>query len=310
MRKHSIATITTALLIMFPNIAGAQMSMSNSALDIQTISKAAGVQATADGDVVRIGWTRNDVAVTVDGMQFLPAAGLGSWAAFKPMGMGGDAMVMGDTVVFQDEVDAAMDAAFATGLSVTALHNHFFYDEPKVFYMHISGQGPAPKLASGVKAVWDAIKQVRASNPQPARQFPGAVPQQSGKIDNKDIESITGLKASINPGGVVKILTGRSGSMLGTEIGGSMGLTSWAAFSGSDDLAVMDGDFIMAADEVQQVLKTLRGNGVHIVALHNHMIGEKPAFFFTHFWGKGTAADLAMGFKAAHDVQKQVQEKK
>src|SRR5690348_11618867 len=124
-------------------------------LDAAAISKAAGVQAKAQNDgVVKINWSRTDVPVMVDGMKLPPAAGLGSWAAFARMG--NRAMVMGDTVVFQDEVDAAMDAAFAHGLSVTGLHNHFFFDQPKVFFMHIEGEGSPTELASDVKAVWDA----------------------------------------------------------------------------------------------------------------------------------------------------------
>jgi len=279
------------------------------ALDAQVIAKAAQTQATVFDDVVRIGWNRDDVVVKVDGMVFPPAAGLGSWAAFKPIGNGEQAIVMGDTVVFQDEVDAAMDAAFDHGLKVTALHNHFFYDEPKVCFMHISGHGPAAELATGMKTVWDAIKQVRAANAQPATHFAGAIPDTNGKIDTRRIESITGLNAVINPGGVVKISTARTASMHGTTIGGTMGLTSWAAFSGSDDLAVMDGDLIMVADEVQPVLKALRSSGLHIVALHNHMLSEQPACYFTHFWGKGSAVELAKGFKAVLDVQEHIHEK-
>ena len=303
MQRHTIAATFTALLAAL--FIAACSATSAADLDKQAIANAADTQATAEGDVVRIGWSRDDVPVTVDGRPFSPAAGLGSWAAFKSTGKGKDAMVMGDTVVFQDEVDAAMDAVFAKGLSVTALHNHFFYDEPKVYFMHIGGQGPAAKLANGVKAVWDAIKQVRAANARPVKQFAAATPEPNGKIDAKRIESITGLNAATHPSGVVKISTGRTASVHGIEIGGSMGLTSWAAFSGSDESAVMDGDFIMSADEVQPVLKALRSTGLHVVALHNHMIGEQPAFYFTHFWGKGLAADLAKGFKAALEAQTQ-----
>src|SRR5438105_2745318 len=145
-------------------------------LDAEKIGTAAGVRATAAPDgVVRIAWPRTDVAVTVDGMPLKPFAGLGSWAAFTPTPHG--AMVMGDTVVFQDEVDPAMDVAFAGGLEVTGLHNHFFYDEPKVYFMHIGGAGEPEKLAAAVKAVWDAIKKVRADNPKPATQFPGETPK-------------------------------------------------------------------------------------------------------------------------------------
>jgi hypothetical protein len=269
-------------------------------LNADKIASAAGAKTTTAPDgVVRIGWSRTDVAVTVDGMSFYPAAGLGSWAAFAPASHG--AMVMGDTVVFQDEVTPAMDAAFAGGLEVTGLHNHFFYDEPKVYFMHIGGQGEPEKLAAGVKSMWDAIKKVRSANAQPATRFAGKVPQK-GTIAAAPLDKIVGRKSE-SMGGIVKFTIGRDGAMHGVKVGGSMGLTTWAAFSGSDDLAAMDGDFIMTANEVQPVLKALRKANIHIVAMHNHMVGEQPAFYFTHFWGKGSAEELARGFQAALQAQ-------
>jgi hypothetical protein len=212
-------------------------------------------------------------------------------------------MVMGDTDVFQDEVTPAMDAAFAGGLEVTALHNHFFFDEPKVYFMHIGGTGEPEKLASAVKGVWDAIKKVRQERPEPTTNFAGGTPK-LGKIDAAAIETALGQKSETQ-GTVVKVTIGREGEMHGTKVGGSMGLTTWAAFSGSDELAAVDGDFIMTAGEVQPVLRALRTANINIVALHNHMIGEQPAFYFTHFWGKGSTRDLAKGVKAALDAQKQ-----
>jgi hypothetical protein len=232
-------------------------------------------------------------------MPLKPFAGLGSWAAFTAAPHG--AMVMGDTVVFQDEVTPAMDAAFEHGLEVTGLHNHFFHDEPKVFFMHIGGMGDPANLAAGVKAVWDAIKKVRAENPKPATRFVGDAPK-AGRIDAAAIEKALGQKSE-SQDGVVKVTIKREGTMHGVKVGGSMGLTTWAAFSGSDDFAAVDGDFIMTASEVQPVLRSLRKVGINVVALHNHMVGEQPAFYFTHFWGKGKASELADGLRMALDVQ-------
>ncbi len=271
------------------------------ALDADKIAAAAGTKATAAPDgAVRIAWARDDVPVKVDGMPLQPFAGLGSWAAFTPAPHG--AMVMGDTVVFQDEVTPAMDAAFDGGLEVTGLHNHFFYDEPKVYFMHIGGHGDPEKLAGAVKGVWDAIKKVRAGHVSPATRFAGDVPKE-GKIDAAAIEKVVGQKTQ-SQGGVVKVTVGREVKMHGVAVGGGMGVTTWAAFSGGDDLAAVDGDFAMTAEEVQPVLRALRKANIHIVALHNHMTGEQPALYFTHFWGKGPAAELARGFKSALDAQK------
>jgi hypothetical protein len=216
-------------------------------LDAAAIGKAAEATTTADG-VVRIGWGRTDVPVEIDGAPFPPAAGLGSWAAFAAVE--GGAMVMGDTVVFQDEITAAIDAAFAAGLQVTALHNHFVFDDPPVFFMHIGGKGDPVKLAGGVKSMWDAIKAVRSAAKTPARAFDDSkvVP---GKLDAKALGSVIGTGGSDKLGGVVKFVIERRATMHGLEFGGSMGLTTWAAFAGDDKLASIDGDFAMTAAEVQ-----------------------------------------------------------
>lgn len=273
-------------------------------LNAAAIGTAAGTKTTTTPDgVLRIAWPRGDVPVKVDGMPLKPFAGLGSWAAFHKEPHG--AMVMGDTVVFEDEVTPAIDAAFAAKLEVTGLHNHFFFDEPKVYFMHIGGRGQPEKLAAGVKSVWDAIKRVRGAQATPARRFVGQAPS-GGTVGKDAIEQIVGRKADALDG-VVKVTIGRDGMMHGVKVGGSMGLTTWAAFSGSDEHAAIDGDFIMTGREVQTVLRALRKSGLHIVALHNHMIGEEPAFYFTHFWGKGTAGELAHSFKFALDAQAKTQ---
>ena len=275
----------------------------DAALDADAIGKAADTKATTQSDgVVRIGWSRTDVAVQVDGMDFKPQAGLGSWAAFKESPKG--AMVMGDTVVFQDEVDAAMDAAFAGGIEVTALHNHFFFDNPKVYFMHIGGQGDPVKLAATVKNMWDAIKAIRSASPKPASRFPGRIPA-AGSIDSSVIDRILGGNSKVN-NGVVKASFPREGSMNGITVGGTMGLSSWAAFQGNNALAAMDGDFIMTGNEVQPVLKAMRKVGFHIVSLHNHMTGEEPSFYFTHYWATGPVEKLARDFKAVLGAQARV----
>lgn len=281
----------------------AVQGLDRAVLDAQAIGRTLGVEAqTTDDGVVRATWSRTEVPVTVDGMPFPAAAGLTSWVGFTSTE--GGAMLMGDTVVFQDEVSPAMDAAFANGLEITALHNHFFYDEPKVYFLHIGGHGDANALARGVDAVWDAIREVRRQRPEPASTFAGEAPSPGGTIDAAAIGRIVGVEPTVNEQ-VVKVTIGHEAAMHGTRVSGSMGLTSWAAFTGSDELAAIDGDFAMTASEVQPVLRALRSAGIHVVALHNHMIGEEPAYFFTHFWAKGPAAELARGFRAARDAQRE-----
>lgn len=274
------------------------------ALDAAAIGRAAGTEAktTADG-VVRIGWSRTDVAVTVDGVRLDSAAGLGAWAAFAPAP--GGAMVMGDTVVFEDEITPALDAALASGLEVSAIHNHFVFDRPPVFFMHVGGHGEANVLAAGVKSVWDAIRSVRAKQPQPGERFAGELPT-AGSLDAAALGAIVGHEAERQGNVVVKVTIPREGRAHGVAIAGSMGLTTWAAFSGSDARASVDGDFIMMGGEVQPVIRALRRAGIHVVALHNHMLDEEPRFFFLHYWGKAPAADLARGVRAALDAQDSV----
>lgn len=271
--------------------------------DIEAIEQAAGVPAAVKDDgVVRIGWTRDDVPVTVDGAAFPPAAGLGSWAAFKALPDGG-VMVMGDTVVFEDEITPAMDAAFSHGLKVTALHNHFTMDRPPVFFMHIGGRADtAAPLAEGVRAMWDAIRQVRKRNKSPRESFSGKPVDTEGDFDAAALEEILGVPAQ-NKGEVVKFVFPRQASVHGTTITNTMGVATWAAFVGNADYASVDGDFAMQADEVQAVMHALRDAGIHIVALHNHMIGDQPAYYFLHYWGKGDPEQLARGLRKALDRQ-------
>jgi hypothetical protein len=301
--RHHIARVIpgVAVGILLTFLVIPSPASSEEGLDAERIGAASGTKATTTPDgVVRIAWARKDVPVKVDGMPLKPFAGLGSWAAFTRAPHG--AMVMGDTVVFQDEVTPAMDAAFANGLEVSGLHNHFFYDEPKVYFMHIGGMGDPEKLAAGVKAVWDAIKKMRAAEPTPSVAFPEIGPE-ADEIEPKLVEDILGHKAQTQDG-VVKMTIGREGTMHEVKVGGSMGLTTWMAFSGGHAHAVVDGDFIMSAAEVQPVLRALRKADIHIVALHNHMVGEQPPFYFTHFWGKGPAKELAQGLRSALDAQK------
>jgi hypothetical protein len=270
-------------------------------LNADKIAAASGAKTiTTEDGVVRITWPRTDVPVKVDGVPLEPLTELGSWAGFAPTAHG--AMMMGDTVVFEDEVSPAMDAAFAHDLEVTALHNHFFFDQPKVYFMHVGGSGDAEKLAAGVKAVWDAVKEYRAKHPTPADHFPGDTPQ-GGKLDAGAIEKVLGHKVeTVNK--TVRLTIGREGgSMHGAPIGGSIGLSSWATWSGSDDLAAVAGDICTVAAEVQPVLRAMRKAGIHIVSLHNHMIGEEPKYYFIHFWGKASAQELARGVRAALDAQ-------
>lgn len=274
------------------------------ALDTAGIEAATGLKGTYDKkeNVFKVSKPRDDVKVTVDRLPMPPFMGLTSYAAFMPSGHG--VMMMGDTVLLEDEVNPAMSAALDAGLEVTALHNHFFFDSPKVFFMHIGGTGDARRLAAGVKSVYDRVAQVRAAQPTPPNAFAGEVPQ-PGSITAGPIEQILGGKADTKDG-MVKVTIGRTTHMHGTTVGNQMGVNTWAAFAGSDDNAVVDGDFAMSENQLQPVLKAMRGDGINIVAIHQHMTHEMPRVVFLHYWGKGKAIDLARGVRDALDAQRAV----
>jgi len=273
-------------------------------LDTAAIEAATGLKGSYNQaeNVFKVSKPRDDVKISVDRWTMPAFMGLTSWAAFTPMGQ--STMLMGDTVLFEDEVNPAMSAALDNGLEVTALHNHFFFDQPKVFFMHIGGMGDARKLAAGVKAVYGRIAQVRAAQSQPASAFAGDIASPS-HITATPIEQILGSKAQTKDG-MVKVTLGRTAKMHGTTVGNEMGVNTWAAFAGDDEHAVVDGDFAMRESELQPVLKAMRGAGVNIVAIHQHMTHEEPRYVFLHYWGKGKAVDLAKDVKAALDAQKAV----
>ena len=244
----------------------------------------------------KVTFPRNDVKVAVDGWTMPPFMGLGTWAAFTEAKDG--AMVMGDTVLFEDEVNAAMTAALDNGLNVTALHNHFFFDKPKVFFMHIEGEGSVEQLASATKKMYDAIKQVRAANSQPKAAFDGSRLPEKNSISPEPLNKIFGVSGDVN-NGMVKFAFGRPATMHGVKIDNTMGVNTWAAFAGNDGNALVDGDFAVTEDELQAVLKSLVKQKIYIVAIHQHMTHEQPRMMFFHYWGRGTATDLAEKIKSA-----------
>jgi uncharacterized protein DUF1259 len=195
-----------------------------------------------------------------------------------------------------------MSAAFDAGLGVTALHNHFFFDQPKVLFMHIGGEGDVEKLARGVRAVFDKVKEIRTKKPSPADRFNDQRWPDRSSISAAEIESILGKGESKD--GMFKVTIGRTLTMHGARAGKDMGVNAWAAFFGTDDDAGVDGDFAVTEDELQPVLKSLRSTNINIVAIHQHMTHEQPRMMFLHYWGRGKATALATAVKAALSLTK------
>jgi hypothetical protein len=289
-------TLSTLLAFLF-----AFQAAASAALDTAKIEELTGLKGKQTENVFKVSAPRDDVKVSVEAMPMAPFLGLTSWAAFTEMKPGA-AMVMGDIVLFQDEVNSAMSAAFAAGLEVTALHNHFFFDQPKVLFMHIGGNGDPEKLARGVRVLFDKIKEVRVKNPTPADTFGGARWPDRSSISPAQIEPLLGKGESKD--GMFKVTIGRTITMHGTQAGKDMGVNTWAAFFGTDDDAGVDGDFAVTEDELQPVLKSLRAASINIVAIHQHMTHEQPRMMFLHYWGRGKAADLASAIKSALSLTK------
>ena len=241
--------------------------------------------------VYKVTFPRDDVKVVVDGWTMPPFMGLGTWAAFTK-GAHTEAMVMGDTVLFEDEVNPVMSVAFDNGLSVTALHNHFFFDQPNVYFMHIEGEGTVEQLAAAVRKVYDKIKEIRAANPQPKDAFGGTALPEKNSISAEPLNKVFGMTGE-TANGMVKFTIGHPAAMHGVKIGNAMGVNTWMAFAGSDDNAVVDGDFAVSEDELQSALKAIRTGGINIVAIHSHMTHENPRILFFHYWGRGPAKKLA-----------------
>src|SRR5713226_8445969 len=264
----------------------------------QQVLEALGKTGDFKDNVLKVNIPRNDLSITVAGVKTPTPFGFGGWVALTK-GTGGMDVMMGDLVLTQDEVNPVMSALLENGLEVTALHNHFFWEEPRIFFMHIHGYGKALDLAKRVKPALDLIP--RPPAPAPAATSP-AVPAEPA-FNLIALDNIVGSKGEAL-GSVYKFTLGRDELNLkehGAAINARMGLNSWAAFAGNEDDAQVAGDIAMREGEVNAVLKALRSHGLNVVAIHHHMLDTQPTVIFLHYWGRGPASKLAVGFRAALD---------
>lgn len=285
---------SVCLLLLLPLAILAQAAAPGSGLNttsIETLTGAKGQFNEAEG-VFKVSVPRSDLQVQTAGARMTPPLGLTSWAAFIRAGT--QTMVMGDMVLTQSQVNPVMSVALDNGLEVTALHNHFLWESPRVMFMHVGGMGDEAKLSAALGKVFAAIKDTSGRVDEPTT----AVDPAKSSLDPRTIESVLGRKGDLKDG-VYKITIGRVTSMHGQAVGNVMGVNTWMAFAGSDDAAIVDGDFAVLSSELLGVLKAMRGAGINIVSIHNHMTEEEPRIMFLHYWGVGSTAALSRGLKAA-----------
>jgi hypothetical protein len=265
-------------------------------VDWQKVDEALGRKPAVAGDVRRYGFPRSDLTVTLDGVAIKPALALGGWVAFKPMG--GEAMVMGDLVLLESEINPVMLKMIEGGLDITAVHNHLLRASPATFYMHVGGHGDPAKMAV-------AIRDALAVSKTPMTMTAPAAPPPAVDLDTTQLDQIMEAKGQAN-GGVYQFNVPRRDpvSMDGmpltpaAPLGAAIGINFQPT---GDGKAAITGDFVLTNDEVNPVIRALRANGIDVTAVHSHMLDEQPRLFFLHFWAVDDAMKLAKGLRAALD---------
>jgi len=269
-------------------------SASAQQIDWQQVDAVFGRKPAVSDDVHRYGFPRTDLSVTLDGVTIKPALALGGWVAFKPSH--GGAMVMGDLVLLESEINPVMAKLIEGGIEITAVHNHLLRANPATFYMHVGGHGDPAKMAGVIREALAASKTPLAT--------PAAVgPAPAVDLDTAKLEQIIGAKGQPN-GGVYQFGVLRREPIIENEMpiapAGPMGLATAINFQPTGDgRAAITGDFVLTGDEVNPVIRALRSNGIEVTAVHSHMLDEQPRLFFLHFWANDNVEKLARGLRAA-----------
>src|SRR5258706_7125541 len=291
--QKGVVVLFASLCVLFCGVSAFAQEVPS---DYQEVLKFLDRKGDFNAGVLKVNIPRSDLKMTIQGFSTPTPFGFGGWVALTKAADGSDVM-MGDLVLLQDEVNPILSALLDNGIDVTGLHNHFFWDEPHVYFMHVHGMGKAPDLAKRLKPGLDLIGRAPVTAAGPANS--GSAPT----LDTAKIAKIVGHEGE-QSGAVYKITVGRDDLNMkehGAAINARMGLNTLAAFVGTDQDAAIAGDVAMLENEVTPVLKSLRKNGIDVVAIHNHMIEARPVVIFLHYWGRGPAERLATSFNAALD---------
>ncbi len=288
---RNLLWLTAAFMAMFINTAAMSQD-----IDWQKVDEALGRKAAVSGDVHRYAFPRSDLSVTLDGVAVKPALALGGWVAFKPAH--GGAMVMGDLVLLETEINPVMLALIEGGMEITAVHNHLLRASPATFYMHVGGHGDPLKMAA-------VIHEALAASKTPLTITAGTARQQAIDLDTAQLDRIIGAKGQSN-GGVYQFAVPRRDPVSegGMQLApaGPMGVAQGINFQPTGGgKAAITGDFVLTSDEVNPVINAMRSNGIEVTALHSHMLDEQPRLFFCHFWANDDATKLAKGLRSALD---------
>lgn len=286
---------------MFPLLLGGTVlafagSASAQEIDWSKVDEAFGRKPAVSGDVHRYGFPRTDLTVTLDGVTIKPTLALGGWVAFKPAH--GGAMVMGDLVLLETEINPVMTALIQNGLEITAIHNHVLRGSPATFYMHVGGHGDPAKMATTILQALQSSKTPLAPPVAPASQ-------PAIDLDTAQLDQIIGVKGAAN-GGVYQCAVPRRDPVteggMKLEPAGPIGVATAIGFQPTGGgKAAITGDFVLAGEEVNPVIKALRESGIEVTAIHSHMLTEQPRLIFMHFWAVDDAVKLARGLRAALD---------
>lgn len=275
---------------------GEMRMASSTPLDTMVIERITGLKGKTNNGEYKVTIPQNDLSIEVDGFKIIPAMGLSTWIGFTPSGTG--TMIMGDIIITENDLKLVQQEVIRQGLTITAIHNHFVRNHPNVMYMHIGGSGATEQMAQKAKAVLDKINEVREEDPAKGTASSEAV---TNTLDTKMLDEIIGFKGELSKG-VYKYTIGRPDVILlehGMPVSSFLGFNTWAAWQGTPERAAVAGDFTMLENEVAPVIKALVENGIEVVAVHNHMVHERPRIFFLHYWGVGNAEQLAKGLRAA-----------